>query len=101
MLEMEWLTGNGIDQNKSTMKHTTVERVIRERFPGIMCVNQLVTVPRCFRGRANSGENKPQAFGKEGLKENGEEMNRPKTTGMSDNGWHISPGDTEPKASRE
>lgn len=25
----------------------------------------------------------------------------PETTGMSDNGWHISPGDTEPKASRE
>lgn len=90
---MKGLTGSVIDQNKSTVKHATVERAGSESsgFPeltAISCVNQLIVVQKHSpRQRRLSGGNRaPDPLGKQSRERSGAEVGRPETTGMSDNG---------------
>lgn len=60
--------------------------------------HHLITAPRCSRDKATFGKTRPDPLGSRAS--SGAAVGRPQPTGMSDNGWRICAGDTEPKASR-
>lgn len=100
---------NGWDVAVLIKINSTVKRAMAERmgsedsgFPEPLPssrINHPITVLRSSRGKAAFARMRPDPLANRATR--GAEVGCPEPTGMSDNGWHISPGDTEPKASRE